>query len=115
MSLDKTIRAMQFIAKPAVKLTTQAVAKVAEHAVPRTKEFIDTWSREWNKDKPSSLAKPTSSEEPGDVGMNEAMSREITEEQLLQELEELRKKHTVCNICTGPYVDGACTTYKCWR
>jgi len=89
MSLDKTIRAMQFIAKPAVKLTTKAVAKVAEHAVPRTKEFIDTWSREWNKDKPSSLAKPTSSEEPGDVG--------------------------ICNICTGPYVDGACTTYKCWR
>ena len=89
MSLDKTIRAMQFIAKPTVKLTTQAVAKVAEHAVPRTKEFIDTWNREWNKDKPSSIAKPTSSEEPGDVG--------------------------ICNICTGPYVDGHCQTYQCWR
>jgi hypothetical protein len=92
MSLDKTIRAMQFIAKPAVRYTTQAVAKVAEHAVPRTKEFIDTWNREWNKGKPTIVhlkAKPTSSEEPGDVG--------------------------ICNICTGPYVDGACTTYKCWR
>jgi hypothetical protein len=79
MSLDKTIRAMQFIAKPAVKLT-------------RTKEFIDTWNREWNKGKPTIVhlkAKPTSSEEPGDVG--------------------------ICNICTGPYVDGHCQTYQCWR
>ena len=33
--------------------------------------------------------KSTSSEEPGEVG--------------------------ICNICEGPYVDGHCTTYKCWR
>ena len=92
MSLDKTIRAIQFIARPAVRYTTQAVAYTAKRAVPRTKEVIDTWNREWNKGKPSIVhlkAKPTSSEEPGDVG--------------------------ICNICTGPYVDGACTTYKCWK
>ena len=65
MSLDKTIRAMQFIAKPAVKLTNQAVAKIAEHAVPRTKEFIDTWNYEWSRypgQRPSiAQAKPASS------------------------------------------------------
>tara|TARA_R110000822_G_scaffold271601_2_gene394271 strand:+ start:440 stop:802 length:363 start_codon:yes stop_codon:yes gene_type:complete len=117
--LNRTIQAIQFIAKPAVRYTTKAVAYTAQHAVPRTKKVIDTWNYEWARypgQRPSISAKaPTSSEEPGDVGMNAAMAREISEEQLLQELEELRKKHTVCNICTGPYVDGACTTYKCWR
>ena len=75
MTLDKTIRAIQSIAKP---------------AVAKTQEVIDTWNREWNKDKPSSIAKPTTAEEDsGDVG--------------------------ICNICTGPYVDGHCQTYQCWR
>ena len=95
--LEKTIRAIQFIAKPAVNFATKATAKVAEQAIPRTTEFIKTWQREWDKDasnfKPTiiqPLAKPaSSSQDPSDVG--------------------------ICNICTGPYVDGACTTYKCWR
>lgn len=92
MDRKKIIRAIQFVAKPTAKLATTAVNKVTDLAIPRTKEFIDTWNREWNKGKPTIVhlkAKPTSSEEPGDVG--------------------------ICNICTGPYVDGACTTYKCWR
>ena len=91
--LNRTIQAIQFIAKPAVRYTTQAVAYTAKHAVPRTKKVIDTWNYEWSRypgQRPSiAQAKPASSEEPGDVG--------------------------ICNICTGPYVDGACTTYKCWK
>ena len=91
--LNRTIQAIQFIAKPAVGYTTQAVAYTAKHAIPMTKKFIATWNYEWARypgQRPSIAAKaPTSSEESGDVG--------------------------ICNICTGPYVDGACTTYKCWR
>jgi hypothetical protein len=66
--LEKTIRAIQFIAKPAVNFATKATAKVAEQAIPRTTEFIKTWQREWDKDasnfKPTiiqPLAKPASS------------------------------------------------------
>ena len=95
--LDKTIRAIQFIAKPAVNFATKATAKVAEQAIPRTTEFIKTWQREWDKDasnfKPTiiqPLAKPaSSSQDPSDVG--------------------------ICNICTGPYIDGNCQEYKCWK
>jgi hypothetical protein len=130
--LNRTIQAIQFIAKPAVRYTTQAVAYTAKHAVPRTKEFIDTWSREWNKDasnfKPTiiqPLAKPSKyrktfypEQEP-----SEELKLEIAKFQTLeQELKEIRKEHAssfgdvgICNICTGPYVDGACTTYKCWK
>ena len=67
--------------------------KIKEFNKPRTKKVIDTWNYEWNRypgQRPSISAKaPASSEESGDVG--------------------------ICNICTGPYVDGACTTYKCWK
>jgi hypothetical protein len=95
--LEKTIRAIQFIAKPAVNFATKATAKVAEQAIPRTTEFIKTWQREWDKDasnfKPTiiqPLAKPaSSSQDPSDVG--------------------------ICNICTGPYIDGNCQEYKCWK
>jgi hypothetical protein len=95
--LEKTIRAIQFIAKPAVNFATKATAKVAEQAIPRTTEFIKTWQREWDKDasnfKPTiiqPLAKPaSSSKDPSDVG--------------------------ICNICTGPYIDGNCQEYKCWK
>ena len=93
--LEKTIRAIQFIAKPAVNLATKATTKVAEQAIPRTTEFIKTWQREWDKDasnfKPTiiqPLAKPaSSSQDPSDVG--------------------------ICNICTGPYIDGNCQEYQC--
>ena len=93
--LEKTIRAIQFIAKPAVNFATKATTKVAEQAIPRTTEFIKTWQREWDKDasnfKPTiiqPLAKPaSSSQDPSDVG--------------------------ICNICTGPYIDGNCQEYQC--
>ena len=96
--LDKTIRAIQFIAKPAVNFATKATAKVAEQAIPRTTEFVKTWQREWDTEyvKTASvtptiiqpLPKPTSSsQDPSDVG--------------------------ICNICTGPYVDGNCQEYQC--
>ena len=95
--LEKTIRAIQFIAKPAVNFATKATAKVAEQAIPRTTEFIKTWQREWDKDASNfeptiiqPLAKPaSSSQDPSDVG--------------------------ICNICTGPYIDGNCQEYKCWK
>ena len=130
--LEKTIRAIQFIAKPAVNFATKATAKVAEQAIPRTTEFIKTWQREWDKDasnfKPTiiqPLAKPSKyrktfypEQEP-----SEELKLEIAKFQTLeQELKEIREEHAsrfgdvgICNICTGPYVDGACTTYKCWR
>jgi hypothetical protein len=95
--LEKSIRAIQFIAKPAVKLTTTLAKKVAEQAVPRTVEFTKTWQREWDKDassiKPTIIQpqpKPTSSSEDiGDVG--------------------------ICRFCEGPYIDGHCQEYKCWK
>ena len=95
--LEKSIRAIQFIAKPAVKLTTTLAKKVAEQAVPRTVEFAKTWQREWDKDassiKPTIIQpqpKPTSSSEDlGDVG--------------------------ICRFCEGPYIDGHCQEYKCWK
>lgn len=97
MDRKKIIRAIQFVAKPTAKLATTAVNKVTDLAIPRTKEFMAEWQEAWDNDassfKPTiiqPLAKPTSSsEEPGDVG--------------------------VCNICTGPYVDGYCKEYKCWK
>jgi hypothetical protein len=97
MDRKKIIRAIQFVAKPTARLATNAVNKVTDLAIPRTKEFMADWQREWDKDasnfKPTiiqPLAKPaSSSQDPSDVG--------------------------ICNICTGPYIDGNCQEYKCWK
>lgn len=106
MDRKKIIRAIQFVAKPTAKLATTAVNKVTDLAIPRTKEFMADWQEAWDND--ASSFKPT-------IIQPLAKPRELSEEQLLQELEELRKKHTVCNICTGPYIDGHCKEYKCWK
>ena len=97
MDRKKIIRAIQFVAKPTAKLATTAVNKVTDLAIPRTKEFMADWQEAWDNDassfKPTIIQpqpKPTSSsEDTGDVG--------------------------ICNICTGPYIDGYCKEYKCWR
>tara|TARA_R110002050_G_scaffold93356_1_gene195131 strand:+ start:538 stop:936 length:399 start_codon:yes stop_codon:yes gene_type:complete len=132
MDRKKIIRAIQFVAKPTARLATNAVNKVTDLAIPRTKEFMADWQEAWDNDasnfKPTiiqPLAKPSKyrktfypEQEP-----SEELKLEIAKFQTLeQELKEIRKEHAssfgdvgICNICTGPYVDGACTTYKCWK
>ena len=107
--LEKSIRAIQFIAKPAVKLTTTLAKKVAEQAVPRTVEFAKTWQREWDKDassiKPTIIQpqpKPTSSSEDGYICKPTSSSEDLGDV-------------GVCRFCEGPYIDGHCQEYKCWK
>ena len=68
------------------------VAKyVAVKSVPVTQRLATNFAEGYNNKQVvlPKHPKSTSSEEPGEVG--------------------------ICNICEGPYVDGHCTTYKCWR
>jgi hypothetical protein len=132
MDRKKIIRAIQFVAKPTAKLATTAVNKVTDLAIPRTKEFMADWQEAWDNDassfKPTiiqPLAKPSKyrktfypEQEP-----SEELKLEIAKFQTLeQELKEIREEHAssfgdvgICNICTGPYIDGYCKEYKCWK
>jgi hypothetical protein len=102
--LEKTIRAIQFIAKPAVNFATKATAKVAEQAIPRTTEFIKTWQREWDKD--ASNFKPTIIQplaKPNNSGTRGIYNPDTHQHE--------------CDICSTPWdMDNhCCPKYKCWK
>tara|TARA_R110001606_G_scaffold383542_1_gene545880 strand:- start:120 stop:503 length:384 start_codon:yes stop_codon:yes gene_type:complete len=124
--LDKTIRAIQFIARPAVRYTTQAVAYTAKHTVPKTKEVIDTWNREWktsvHRDDVLSSLKiqaPDLYAKIQKLGLDEAFKEDLPEfpEVHTQVKPKASEKDSgdvgICNFCCGPYIDGNCQEYQC--
>ena len=124
--LDKTIRAIQFIARPAVRYTTQAVAYTAKHTVPKTKEVIDTWNREWKAcihrdDVLSSLKTqaPDLYAKIQKLGLAEAFKEDFPEfpEVHTKVKPKASEKDSgdvgICNFCCGPYIDGNCQEYQC--
>jgi hypothetical protein len=130
--LDKTIRAIQFIARPAVRYTTQAVAYTAKRTVPKTKEVIDTWNREWkasvHRDDVLSSLKiqaPDLYAKIQKLGLAEAFKEDLPfdhGENLTQPVHTQVKPRAsekdsgevgICNFCCGPYIDGNCQEYQC--
>jgi hypothetical protein len=124
--LDKTIRAIQFIARPAVRYTTQAVAYTAKRTVPKTKEVIDTWNREWKAsvhrdDVLSSLKTqaPDLYAKIQKLGLAEAFKEDFPEfpEVHTKVKPKASEKDSgdvgICNFCCGPYIDGNCQEYQC--
>jgi hypothetical protein len=87
---DKLIQLSGSATRSVVDLSKKVASKSIPAVARVSTEFAKGYtSKDWKPSVVMPRAKPTSSEESGDVG--------------------------VCNICTGPYVDGQCLEYKCWK
>jgi len=115
--LEKSIRAIQFIAKPAVKLTTTLAKKVAEQAVPRTVEFAKTWQREWDKDASSikpTIIQPQPKPKPKPHGGYPPVQGQGATTAYIDSFSGEKK----CNMCDLPWdlENNHCSSgYKCWK
>ena len=88
---DKLIQLSGSATRKLVNVSGKVAKQVAVQSVPVTQRIATNFAQGFNNNQVvlPKHPKSTSSEEPGEVG--------------------------ICNICEGPYVDGHCTTYKCWR
>ncbi len=88
---DKLIQLSGSATRKLVNVSGKVAKQVAVKSVPVTQRIATNFAQGFNNNQVvlPKHPKSTSSEEPGEVG--------------------------ICNICEGPYVDGHCTTYKCWR